>query len=240
MAFQPIVDLQRQQIFAYEALVRGVNGESAGQILAKVNETNRFRFDQECRRKAVQLASQLNLDSWLCINILPSAIYQPQLCLQQTFDVTEKFGFSPNRIIFEITETEKVYDRQHLLDIIREYRQYGFQTAIDDFGAGFSGLNLLAEFQPNLIKLDMALIRNIDRDTVRQTIVEGILGVAKTLNSQVVAEGVETRDELLTLQNMGLRFIQGYYFSKPVLETLPQIDPDLFIQPPDHVRHYDI
>ena len=137
MAFQPIVDLQRRQIFAHEALVRGSLGESAG--------------------------------------------------------------------------------------ILQAYRKQGFMTAIDDFGAGYAGLNLLADFQPDLIKLDMQLIRNIDQDSVRQILVEATLQMCRKLNIRVIAEGIESLAELRTLQAMGVELFQGYLLARPAFESLPEI-----------------
>jgi EAL domain-containing protein (putative c-di-GMP-specific phosphodiesterase class I) len=107
---------------------------------------------------------------------------------------------------------------------VRDYQQRGFLTAIDDFGAGYSGLNLLAEFQPHLVKLDMALTRSIDREPVRQAIVGGVIGTCRALGCRVVAEGVETRAELDTLRRMGVGLFQGYLLARPQVEALPDVD----------------
>ena len=93
------------------------------------------------------------------------------------------------------TENEKIEDHNHLLNIFHEYKRLGFKTAIDDFGAGYSGLNLLAKFRPDIIKLDMELIREIDKDEVQQAIVSGILDFCQKINCKVIAEGVETLEE---------------------------------------------
>ena len=115
-------------------------------------------------------------------------------------------------------------DHDHLKGILGEYTRRGFKTAIDDFGAGYSGLNLLAEFQPDIIKLDMALLRNIDRDPVRQAIVRGILGVCQALNIEVIAEGVETVAELTFLRGIGVYLFQGYLLARPAYEQIPDVD----------------
>jgi EAL domain-containing protein (putative c-di-GMP-specific phosphodiesterase class I) len=96
-------------------------------------------------------------------------------------------------------------------------------TAIDDFGAGYAGLNLLADFQPDLIKLDMQLIRNIDQDNVRQILVEATLQMCRKLNIRVIAEGIESLAELRTLQAMGVELFQGYLLAKPGFQSLPDI-----------------
>lgn len=223
MAFQPIVDVNTRQVFAYEALVRGCDGGSASEVLSQVNEDNRYLFDQSCRVQAVELAARLGLSQYVSINFLPNAVYEAATCIRATLQAAKQHGFPTERLIFEITENEKVIDKEHLKRIIQEYRRQGFKTAIDDFGAGYSGLNLLAEFQPDIIKLDMALVRNFDQDPVRQAIVQGILGVCKALNIDVIAEGVESRAEYESLRTMGVRYFQGYLFARPAFEQLPQV-----------------
>ncbi|MHC5351918.1 EAL domain-containing protein [Metapseudomonas furukawaii] len=224
MAFQPIVDLRDNSLFAYEALVRTAKGGGAAEVLGRVNEDNRYAFDQACRVKAVELASQLAIPCQVSINFLPNAVYSAATCIRATLEAARRFGFPTNRLIFEITEGEELVDKAHLKSIIAEYRKQGFKTAIDDFGAGYSGLNLLAEFQPDLIKLDMALIRNIDRDPVRDAIVRGILGVCQALSIEVIAEGVETPEELACLRGLGVNLFQGYLFARPGFEQLPPVN----------------
>lgn len=224
MAFQPIVNTTSKEVFAQEALVRGINQESAWDILGRIDDQNRYRFDQACRIKAVQLAAKLNIKSFISINFLPNAVYDPELCIRTTIEAAETFGFPTNLIIFEFTEGEKVQDPAHLRKIVQYYRKKGFLTAIDDFGSGYSGLNLLADFQTDLVKLDMCLIRNIDQNKNRRAIVKGIVQVCKDLEIKVIAEGVETYEELITLQSFGIELFQGYYFAKPKFQDLAQIN----------------
>lgn len=223
MAFQPIVNIANQTIFAYEALVRGLNQEPAAQIFDQINDTNRYRFDQSCRTKAIKLAAELGMQSFLSINFLPNAVYSPELCIRTTLDAAETFGFPIEKIIFEITEGEKIEDKTHVREIVECYKAKGFKTAIDDFGAGYSGLNLLAEIQTDIIKLDMALIRHVDCDRIRQAIVKGIVQVCKELSITIIAEGVETYEELRTLEDFGIELFQGYYFAKPGFQCLPEV-----------------
>jgi EAL domain-containing protein (putative c-di-GMP-specific phosphodiesterase class I) len=223
-AYQPIVDLRTRAIFAHEALVRGLAGESAGEILAKVNDGNRYRFDQACRVKAVKGAAALGLAEYLSINFLPNAVYRPELCIRTTLEAAERFNFPTRRIIFEVTEGEKIADRAHLAHIIAKYKDFGFLTAIDDFGAGYAGLNLLADYQPDLIKLDMDLTRGIDSNKVRQSIVRAILLVCADLGIRVIAEGVETAAERDFLADAGIHLMQGYLFCKPVFQGLGQVE----------------
>lgn len=231
MAFQPIVNTTTQQIFAYEALARGLQNEPAKHVFEHVNDSNRYRFDQGCRVRAIQLAAHLGMQSFLSINFMPNAVYQPELCIRTTLDTAAKSGFPINRIIFEITEGERVDDYVHLRNIVQHYKGQGFLTAIDDFGAGYSGLNLLANIQTDMIKLDMALIRNIEQDRPRQAIVKGILLVCRELAIEVIAEGVETYDELSVLQDLGVELFQGFYFSKPAFQSLVTLPQDVFERP---------
>lgn len=224
MAFQPIVDVAEREIFAHEALVRGVGGEPAGTVFEHVHAGNRYTFDQACRVKAIEWAARVGMDSRLSINFMPNAVYEPEKCIQTTLEAAEKFGFPTDRIVFEITEGERVDDAEHLDAIIRYYQSRGFLTAIDDFGSGYAGLSLLADFRSDLVKLDMGLVRDIDSRSGRQAIVKATLGVCDSLGIRAIAEGVETRAELETLRELGVDLVQGYLLARPAFEALPDID----------------
>ncbi len=225
MAFQPIVDVRTETVFAYEALVRGREGQGAGAVLSQVSAENRYAFDQTCRKTAIDLASRLNLaadGALLSINFLPNAVYEPRACIRITLDAAMRSGFPIDRIIFEFTEDEAV-DANHLLNILRSYRAMGFKTAIDDFGAGFAGLGLLSKFQPDIVKLDMALIRDIDTDPVKRTIVRNTINMLRDLAIEPVCEGVETVAEHDVLRDLGVSLMQGYLLAKPEIEALPAV-----------------
>lgn len=224
MAFQPIVNARTHSVLAYEALVRGVNGETAASILAKVTRQNRYAFDQCCRRTAIDLAHKLGLletDALLSINFIPGAMYEPENCVRTTLKAAQRVNMPLNRLIFEVTEGEEILHPGHLAKIFRVYREHGFMPAIDDFGAGSSGLNLLAEFQPSIIKIDRALIQGVDSDTPRQAIIRGILSVCSDLGILPIAEGVESLAEYRTLSALGIDLFQGYLFARPEFEALP-------------------
>jgi EAL domain-containing protein (putative c-di-GMP-specific phosphodiesterase class I) len=227
MAFQPIVNTSTRQVFAQEALVRGTNRESAGEILARVTDANRYQFDQACRVTAVRLAAKLGIQSLVSINFMPNAVYRPELCIRTTLDAAIECQFPIERIVFEITEAEKIEDTGHLREIVQHYRTRGFRTAIDDFGAGYAGLNLLAELQTDFIKLDMALVRHIDRDRPRRAIVKATVQVCRDLGIAPIAEGVETVEEFHALQDFGIELFQGYYFARPAFEAqaIPSFGP---------------
>ncbi|MDQ3204831.1 MAG: EAL domain-containing protein, partial [Pseudomonadota bacterium] len=135
-AYQPIVDLRDRSIFANEALVRGLAGEGAFTVLDQVTEDNRYRFDQLCRIRAIEGAAKLNMQTHLSINFMPNAVYRPELCIRSTLEAAEKYNFPIERLVFETLESQHVDNYRHLTNILREYRDFGFKTAIDDFGAG--------------------------------------------------------------------------------------------------------
>ena len=225
MAFQPILDSDSGAVFAHEALVRPTGGGSAYDVLGQITEENRYAFDQACRVKAISLAAELGMRSLLSINFLPNAVYQPAACIRATLEAAARTGFPVTQIVFEVTEDERSRDAKHLMAIFNEYKRHGMRTAIDDFGAGHSGLNLLAQFQPDIVKIDMALTREIHADRVRRTITRSIAQMCAQLGVTVIAEGIESLDEALCLRDLGIHLLQGYYFARPQLEALPPVAP---------------
>lgn len=223
MAFQPIIHCKTQSVFGYEALVRGLNNESAYSVISRVNDDNRYVFDQLCRIKAIALAARLGIDSILSINFLPNAIYQPERCIRTTLEAAKQYNFPTEKIMFEFTEVEQISDSEHIKRIVQYYHKLGFKTATDDFGSGYSGLNLLADFQTDIVKLDMELIRNIHNNQTRQTIVRHCLNMFNDLNITALAEGIETPEEYHWLRDAGIELMQGYLFARPGFESLPQV-----------------
>ncbi|HZG45922.1 MAG TPA: EAL domain-containing protein [Allosphingosinicella sp.] len=226
MAFQPIVDIRTGDVSAYEALVRGPEQQGAKWVLDQVTEENRYAFDQQCRVKAIEVAvaaGLLDSSSRLSINFLPNAVYSPLACIQLTLKTARATGLPTDRLIFEFTENEQM-DPEHVGSIVAAYRQMGFGTALDDFGAGHSGLALLARFQPHAVKLDRELIENIDASLPRRLIVEAVVRMCEGLGVRVIAEGVERAEEARTLQSLGVHYMQGYLFARPQFERLPSVD----------------
>ena len=219
-AYQPIVDLASRSVWAHEALVRGPDGQGAGWVLDQVNEENHYRFDQACRVKAIKTAAALGMRTRLSINFLPNAVYKPEVCIRTTLEAARSNGFPVERIVFEVTEGERVEDGPWLASILREYKRCGLLTAIDDFGAGYAGLTLLADFQPDIIKLDMALVRGVDASRSRQAIARCLLRMCQDLDITVIAEGVETAGERDFFSHEGVTLMQGYLFGRPAFRAL--------------------
>ncbi len=227
MAFQPIVDIRHNALFAYEALVRGPNGESAGSVIQAVPDDAVYGFDQACRVTAIEQAARLGMGAASCalsINFMPNAVYEPVACIQKTLQVAARVGYPTDRLIFEITESEAVTDPDHLAKIVHAYRAMGFRTALDDFGSGHSNLSLLAQFRPDIIKIDMMLIRGIDHDRDRQNLMRHCMGICSDFGIDLIAEGIETRAEFETLQSLGVRLMQGYFLARPGWQILPVPD----------------
>jgi EAL domain-containing protein (putative c-di-GMP-specific phosphodiesterase class I) len=133
--------------------------------------------------------------------------------------------FPLERIIFEVTEGERIEDGPWFAEILREYKRCGFKTAIDDFGAGYAGMKLLADFQPDMIKIDMDLIRNIQADRARQAIVRSLVRLCEEMAIQVIAEGIETPAERDWLYDSGIHLMQGYLFAKPAFRSVAVVAP---------------
>jgi EAL domain-containing protein (putative c-di-GMP-specific phosphodiesterase class I) len=226
MAFQPIFDMGSGRPWAYEALVRGADGAGALSVLDRVTPENRYAFDQRCRVVAIEravAAGILDDGAKLSINFLPNAVYSPKACIRLTLRTAAANRFPTDRLIFEFTENEKIDDPDHVMRIVHSYQEMGFTTAIDDFGAGHAGLNLLARFRPNIIKLDMELLRGIDASQPRRMIVEAVVGLCAKLDVRVIAEGIETRAELDAVRSLGIDLVQGYLLARPAFETLPRL-----------------
>jgi EAL domain-containing protein (putative c-di-GMP-specific phosphodiesterase class I) len=220
-AFQPIVDINTGSAYSHEALVRGRNNEPASIVLTHYRREEMPVFDASCRAKAIELAARIGVHSHLNINLIPSAAFDRATGLDATIKAAERCSFPLDRIIVEATEGEAIHDPAAFAKVVNEYRRAGIRFAIDDFGSGYAGLNLLAEFQPDMLKLDMSLVRGIEKYGARQAIVRGIKQVCFDLGIDVVVEGVEKVAEYSWFRKEGMHLYQGYLFAKPSLESMP-------------------
>jgi blue light- and temperature-responsive anti-repressor len=219
-AFQPIVDIEAHAVFAYEALVRGRANEPAHAVFAALQSSQLHAFDRAARIQAIELAATLGLDTGLSLNFLPRALGTLPDAISSTIDAARTAGLSLERIFLEVTEGELIGDLAGFAASINEYRGSGLHLVIDDFGAGYSGLNLLADFQPDVIKIDMHLVRDIDSKGPRQAIVRAVIQASNELGIEVIAEGVETEPEYRWFKRAGVRLFQGYFFGRPEFESL--------------------
>jgi len=222
-AFQPIVDAAERRIISFEALVRGPHGQPAAEVFARVPPQGLYGFDQGCRVGAIRLAARLNLGTLLNLNFLPNSVQGSRDYLEATLRASQDVGISTERLVFEVTETGYLQHRGSVERVFGRNAVLGFMTAIDDFKTGFAGLQGLANYQPNYVKLDRSLIGDVHRHSVRQMIVRGIRNICCHLSITPVAEGVETAAEYQWLREAGFRVFQGYYIAPPAFEALPEI-----------------
>jgi len=225
-AFQPIIDLERSfGVFAHEALVRGADGEGAADVFARVARYDRHTFEHVCRVRALEWAARLDLPGRLSLNISPSCMAGPRHGVRATLAAAAAIGIPPDRLIFELTEQEPVQDYRALRSLTASCRDAGALIALDDFGAGYAALTPLVEIRPDILKLDMGLVRSIDTDPVRGAVVGAVSQACRTLGITLVAEGVETSGETRALRAVGISLMQGYLFARPGFECLPVIQP---------------
>lgn len=172
--------------------------------------------------RAQQLAASLDLSSGLSLNFLPTTLDTLPDAISSTLEAAERCGIPAASLILEISEGEVIENPARFAAKINAFRASGLRFAIDDFGAGYAGLNLLCEFQPDIVKLDMALVRDIDIKGPRQAIAKAVLQVCNDLGLEVVAEGVETEAEFQWLARRQVTLFQGYLFGEPLLGKMGQ------------------
>lgn len=216
--FQPIVTAGGQP-YAVEALVRGLADDGSivggGRIMQAARDADMlFPVDLAARSSAVRTAAAHGYTGRLFINFSPAAIYDPDHCLRSTVALIEAAGIPPHNIVFEVGEGDSLESLDHLKHILSVYRAAGFQVALDDLGAGYASLNLLHEVRPDYVKVDMGLVRGVDRDRFKASVLGGLLRMAGDLGIPTVCEGVETEGEAAWLAAAGADLLQGYLFGR--------------------------
>ena len=223
-AYQPIVNMKDRCIDSFEALVRGPDGQGADWVMSRLDAAALRQFDIDARLRAIALAGELKLSLRLNLNLLPDSVDAAGGgALTSTVDMAVIAGLKAEQLVLEVSERDVIRDARAFVARANLCRSLGVRFAIDDFGAGFSGLNLLAEFQPEQLKLDIMLVRDVHRKGPRQAITRGVLRTCEDLGIEVVAEGVETLDEYRWLSDEGIHLFQGYLFAKPAFESLPPV-----------------
>ena len=213
--FQPIVPAaQPEEAFAYECLLRGVGegGELVGpgpMFEAARSAGLLFNLDRAARMKAIYEAVAQGVEGNVFINFNPTSVYDPVYCLRSTMKAVEESSLPPERIVFEVTESEEIRDSAHLKNILDFYRRGGFRVALDDLGSGYASLNLMAELRPDFVKLDIGLVSNVDHDPYKASIAHKLIELAHELGVSVVAEGVETGGQWRWLADHSADYAQG-------------------------------
>lgn len=224
--FQPIAHADDPaMIYAQEALLRGIGADGAlvspGRILGVARGAGLlFQLDLLGRRVAIREAGRHGLSGPIFINFNPTAIYDPTFCLRSTVAAVDAVGIPHEKIVFEVTESDRTQDLGHLRTILDFYRSAGFGIALDDIGSGYSSLNLIHQLRPDYIKLDMELIRGVHSDPYKALIAAKLLEIARELGIRTVAEGIERREELEWVRAHGATFVQGYLIARPTSPPL--------------------
>ncbi len=222
--FQPIISLKDGSILGFEALSRGPKNtdlENPGILfdLARVYG-KLWELEFLCRIKALEKASKNNHNFNIFINVDPDIINDEKFKKGFTKEFLEKFEINPENIIFEITEKNSVADIQSFKKLIDHYKDQGYKIAIDDTGSGYSGLKLITDIHPHFIKLDMNLIRNVDKDGVKYSLIKTLYEFCLVTNIKVIAEGIETENEMNALIDIGIDYGQGYLIQRPSDEVI--------------------
>lgn len=222
-AFQPILSMPSGQVVAYEALLRGPGGEPPGHVLDQVAPEDLAAFDGTAAESALVLAASLGLSCRLHLNFMPRTLQTCGQVLDRVLETAHRLGLRKEQLVVEVMERGAVEDLEAFTSFMNACKAQGVSTSIDDFGAGTSGLNLLADFQPDLVKLDMTLITRIQENGPRQAIVRAVSQVCVDLGIDLLAEGVETPGEYNWLASEGVELYQGFLFARPGFRSLPQV-----------------
>jgi diguanylate cyclase (GGDEF)-like protein len=217
--FQPIVDLKRGEIVGYESLVRGPSDSplhSPASLFAVASGCGRLaELDMLCREVNISTFARLGLPGRLFLNVSPSTLLQPGFRSGFTRQFLLDHGLQPRQVVIELTEHFPVDNFELTRRSIAHYRDMGFAVAIDDLGAGFSGLRLWSELKPDFVKFDRHFIQGIDTDVCKSRFIRSLQEIADELGCLTIAEGVETEEECRMVNSLGVALGQGYFFSRP-------------------------
>lgn len=217
--YQPIVSLKNGEVFGYEALSR------IGLENCTFNVEEMFTYAEEfqclwnleyiCRKKALKEIKNDIGDKKLFLNVDPNIFYDERLKAGMTLEYLTRYNISPDNIVFEICERTNIQEIIPFQRAVSHYEKQNYQIAIDDFGKGYADFNRIFFLHPQYVKIDISLIANIDKDSVKSSLVEGFVKFCHSENISLIAEGIETIDELIKLVHLGVDYGQGYFLGKP-------------------------
>ena len=217
--YEPIVSVASKTVLGYEALARGPEGSEFHSPLALFETAEReslvFELDCLCRQSGLDGATALPGGTKLFLNVRPTAIHDPNFRPGTVIQTLERVNLAPRDVVFEISEQESIGNFGAFREVRDEYRKLGFQFALDDTGAGYASLQALIELEPDFIKVDRALITNLDTDRSKQSLLRALQGVADGIGAKIIGEGLDTLEELEMLGELGIQFGQGWLFGKP-------------------------
>jgi EAL domain-containing protein (putative c-di-GMP-specific phosphodiesterase class I) len=220
-AYQPIVHMHDRKILGYEALTRGGQATSlqAADVLFSAAQEHHLliELDRLCRRRALMSAKRLPPGTKIFINSLPVTIRDPEFQGKHLIKFLEQTQVTPDRIVIEITEKLVIENYSLFQEAMTYFTELGMTLAVDDVGAGYSGLETISRLTPAYLKIDMALVRDVHESSVNQQMVGAIIGLGRGIGAKVIAEGIQTEDEAGVLRSLGADYGQGFLFGRPGL-----------------------
>jgi len=229
--FQPIISLKNNAIYGYEGLIRGPSNSPLHSPFnlfnAAVKHNRLAELDLLCRKVTIERFAQLNFREQLFINTIPEILLHKDYQHGHTLDYIKQAGIESKQVVIELTEQYPIEDYSLMADATKHYQEMGFSIAIDDLGAGYSGLRTWSEIKPDYVKIDRHFLHNIHEDKHKQQFVQSIIDIAQGVKCKVIAEGIELREEYLMSDSMGMDFVQGYYFARPTAQPKQQLEAGL-------------
>ncbi|GAA0552737.1 bifunctional diguanylate cyclase/phosphodiesterase [Rheinheimera aquimaris] len=220
--FQPLVTLTNGQIWGYEALIRGPSDSALHSPILLFKTALAFDLleplEMLCRELSINAFAEAAVEGFLFLNVNPKLLLTSDHPSGLTKRFIQQAGLQPDRIVIELSEQFQVEDTELFISAVKHYREFGFKVAIDDLGSGFSGLKLWSELQPDIVKIDRYFIDQLHRDPIKKAFVKNIIEIAKNTGSSIVAEGIETSEELITCKELGAELGQGYLLGRPEAE----------------------
>lgn len=217
--YQPIVSLQDGSILGYEALSRISLEPCTFDVEEMFTYAEKYNYlwnlEYVCRKKALKGAKNKLADKKLFLNVDPNIINDERFQAGMTFRYLDRYNIGPEAIVLEVCERSNIKEIHLFQKVINHYEKQDYQIAIDDFGKGYADFNRLFFLHPKYVKLDISMIRNIDTDTVKHSLVEGMVKFCHSENIRLIAEGIETKEELTQLIRLGIDYGQGYFLAKP-------------------------
>jgi EAL domain-containing protein (putative c-di-GMP-specific phosphodiesterase class I)/GGDEF domain-containing protein/CBS domain-containing protein len=227
--FQPIIDFRKRLIYGYEALIRGPCNSPLHSPVELFDAATRhdrlFELEVACLQTAVERFLQLNIEANLFLNVSAACLLAADK-ERTVWEALASFtGIKKQQVVLELTEKDIIKDFSMVRDIIGRCRERGYHVAMDDLGSGHSGLRAWLELRPDFIKIDLHFIAGIHEDAVKRQFVHSIQGLAADMDCSVIAEGIETLDELEVVRTIGIPFGQGFYFGQPGINPPRDIEP---------------
>lgn len=217
--YQPVVNLETGIVFGYEALMRpdiGLTDISVQSLFECAEKMQRaWELDKICRKRALKTAGRQRLEKKLFINVDPNIMLDPEFQEGFTKNRLEKYKIAPNLVVFELSERTAISNYPSFQKTLQHYRDQKFSIAIDDFGYGYSSLSLFCETAPEFIKIDISLIKGINKDLFKKNMVKSLVQIASSTNTKLIAEGIETKEDLLCLIELGVAYGQGFFLGRP-------------------------